>query len=81
MLVRGDIETPWYTRKDVALRLNVPVSKLASWATNKTGPAYSKPGGNGHPRYHDRFLTLWEQGNREFVGHIGPEAYRKVGLL
>lgn len=56
---------PWLTRAELAERLQLPVSTLAQWASQRKGPKYGKFG--RHVRYRLSDVIAWE--NEQFGGN------------
>lgn len=53
-----DISPVWLTRAEVAERLRVPHQTLATWASQKRGPKFTKFG--RHTRYKLADVVAWE---------------------
>lgn len=51
--------SPWITRPELAERLRVQVSTLASWAKNGIGPRYARFG--KYARYRLSDVIAWEE--------------------
>lgn len=58
MTTDADAPAVWLTRPQLALRLKLPVSTLAHWVKDGSGPPFGKFG--RHVRYRLKDVMAWE---------------------
>lgn len=80
-------KTPWMTREETAVHLNMNAKTLANMAaeTPPRGPPFWNPNGGvrgGRVRYHRALVDRWNGGDHRFLGlQKVPTALEDAGLV